>query len=149
MPNVEYIPGGAGQNSTRVCQWMLQVGNPPARATTLPLFAIGAPCSAPACPLQGHFLGSGWLSTAWRGKRMPQSAPASHAPVRSSALSPDEGYHGLHPQVKHATTYMGCIGDDEFGRKMTEVATEEGVNVSGCLTGMKGEALILMKGSSL
>jgi hypothetical protein len=25
MSNVEYIPGGAGQNSTRVCQWMLQV----------------------------------------------------------------------------------------------------------------------------
>ncbi|PNH11837.1 Adenosine kinase 1, partial [Tetrabaena socialis] len=55
MPNVEYIPGGAGQNSTRVCQWMLQ--------------------------------------------------------------------------VPHATTYMGCIGDDEFGSKMTEVATQEGVNV--------------------
>ncbi|KAG2444193.1 hypothetical protein HYH02_009131 [Chlamydomonas schloesseri] len=55
MSNVEYIPGGAGQNTTRICQWMLQ--------------------------------------------------------------------------VPHATSYMGCIGDDEFGRKMTEVATSEGVNV--------------------
>ncbi|GIL74984.1 hypothetical protein Vretimale_2585 [Volvox reticuliferus] len=55
MPNVEYIPGGAGQNTTRICQWMLQ--------------------------------------------------------------------------VQHACSYMGCIGDDEFGRKMTEVATKEGVNV--------------------
>lgn len=55
LPGCEYIPGGAGQNTTRVCQWMLQ--------------------------------------------------------------------------VPHATSYMGCIGDDEFGRKMTEVATQEGVNV--------------------
>lgn len=56
MPSVEYIPGGAGQNTTRVCQWMLQ--------------------------------------------------------------------------VPKATSYMGCIGDDEFGRKMTEEANKEGVNVS-------------------
>ncbi len=58
MPDVEYIAGGAGQNTTRVCQWMLQ--------------------------------------------------------------------------VPHATSYMGCIGDDEFGRMMTKVASAEGVNVSAC-----------------
>lgn len=52
---MEYIAGGAGQNSTRVAQWMLQ--------------------------------------------------------------------------VPHATSYMGCIGDDEFGRKMTETAKKDGVNV--------------------
>eukprot|EP00198_Chlamydomonas_reinhardtii_P004000 XP_001693336.1 flagellar associated protein, adenosine kinase-like protein [Chlamydomonas reinhardtii] len=59
LPNVEYIPGGAGQNTTRITQWMLQ--------------------------------------------------------------------------VPHATSYMGCIGDDEFGRKMTEVATAEGVNLDHLL----------------
>jgi sugar/nucleoside kinase (ribokinase family) len=55
MPSVEYIAGGAGQNSTRIAQWMLQV-----------------------------------------------------------------------PQ---ATAYMGCIGDDDFGRRMTETARKDGVNV--------------------
>ncbi|KAJ9515376.1 hypothetical protein QJQ45_016371 [Haematococcus lacustris] len=54
-PSVEYIAGGAGQNSIRVAQWMLQV-----------------------------------------------------------------------PQ---ATAYMGCIGDDEFGRTMTATAKADGVNV--------------------
>uniref|UniRef100_A0A7S0WY16 Adenosine kinase n=1 Tax=Chlamydomonas leiostraca TaxID=1034604 RepID=A0A7S0WY16_9CHLO len=54
-PDVEYIAGGAGQNSTRVAQWMLQ--------------------------------------------------------------------------VPHATSYMGCIGNDEFGKKMTETAQKDGVNV--------------------
>jgi adenosine kinase len=53
--DVDYIAGGAGQNTTRVCQWLLQYPN--------------------------------------------------------------------------ATTYMGCIGDDEFGRKMVETATKDGVNV--------------------
>lgn len=57
-PGVEYIPGGAGQNSTRVCQWMLQ--------------------------------------------------------------------------VPHATSYMGCIGADEFGGVMTKIAGGEGVNVRQC-----------------
>jgi adenosine kinase len=32
-------------------------------------------------------------------------------------------------QVPKATSYMGCIGDDAFGKKMTETATSEGVNV--------------------
>ncbi len=68
MENVEYIPGGAGQNTTRICQWMLQ--------------------------------------------------------------------------VPHATSYMGCIGEDEFGRKMTEVATAEGVNVSvGSILTLSGRRL--------
>ena len=53
---MEYIAGGAGQNSTRVVQWLLQ------------------------CP--------------------------------------------------GAAAYMGCIGNDEFGRKMTETAKSAGVNVS-------------------
>mmetsp|Transcript_18728 Transcript_18728/g.40269 ORF Transcript_18728/g.40269 Transcript_18728/m.40269 type:complete len:345 (+) Transcript_18728:106-1140(+) len=53
--DVEYIAGGAGQNTTRVLQWLLQ-----------------------------------------------------------------------YPQ---ATTYMGCIGNDDFGRKMIETATKDGVNV--------------------
>ncbi len=55
MPNVEYIAGGATQNSIRVAQWMLQVPG--------------------------------------------------------------------------ATTYMGCVGDDEFAKKMTETATKDGVQV--------------------
>jgi hypothetical protein len=55
MPNVEYIAGGATQNSIRVAQWMLQ---------------------------------------------MPG-----------------------------ASSYMGCIGDDEFGRKMSETASKDGVQV--------------------
>lgn len=54
-PDVEYIAGGAGQNSIRVAQWLLQT-----------------------------------------------------------------------PQ---ATAYMGCIGNDVFGQKMTETAKKDGVNV--------------------
>ena len=56
LPDVEYIPGGATQNSIRIAQWMLQV----------------------------------------------------------------EG----------ATSYMGCVGKDDFGNKMRETATQDGVNVS-------------------
>lgn len=56
MPNVEYIAGGATQNSIRIAQWMLQVPG--------------------------------------------------------------------------ATSYMGCIGQDEFAEKMTETAKKDGVNVS-------------------
>ncbi|MEW5317114.1 MAG: hypothetical protein WDW38_008442 [Sanguina aurantia] len=55
LPTVEYMAGGAGQNTTRVVQWLMQ--------------------------------------------------------------------------VPHATTYMGCIGDDEFGRKMSATASSAGVNV--------------------
>lgn len=54
-PNVEYIAGGATQNSIRVAQWMLQVPG--------------------------------------------------------------------------ATSYMGCIGKDEFGEAMTATAAKDGVNV--------------------
>ncbi len=82
LPGCEYIPGGAGQNTTRVCQWMLQ--------------------------------------------------------------------------VPHATSYMGCIGDDEFGRKMTEVATQEGINVRtgegswgcglGCAGALRGPWRVLPPG---
>lgn len=57
MSNVEYIAGGATQNSIRVAQWMLQ--------------------------------------------------------------SPG------------ATTYMGCVGDDDFAKKMTDTASKDGVQVSG------------------
>lgn len=32
-------------------------------------------------------------------------------------------------QVPNATSYMGCIGNDEFGKKMTETAKKDGVNV--------------------
>ena len=35
-----------------------------------------------------------------------------------------------HLQYPGATSYMGCIGDDEFGRKMSHVASQDGVNVS-------------------
>lgn len=56
LPDVEYIPGGATQNSVRIAQWMLQ--------------------------------------------------------------------------VKGATSYMGCVGKDDFGNKMRETATQDGVNVS-------------------
>jgi adenosine kinase len=55
MPNVEYIAGGATQNTIRVAQWMLQ--------------------SPGAC------------------------------------------------------SYMGCIGDDDFGKLMTKTASEDGVDV--------------------
>lgn len=55
MPDVQYIAGGATQNTIRVAQWMLQVPG--------------------------------------------------------------------------ATAYMGCIGDDEFGRRMTATAHGDGVNV--------------------
>lgn len=55
LSGVEYIPGGATQNSIRIAQWMLQVAG--------------------------------------------------------------------------ATSYMGCVGKDEFGTKMQETATKDGVNV--------------------
>jgi adenosine kinase len=55
MPNVEYIAGGATQNTIRVAQWMLQVPG--------------------------------------------------------------------------ASSYMGCIGDDDFGKLMTKTAAEDGVDV--------------------
>ncbi len=55
LPGVEYIPGGATQNSIRIAQWMLQVAG--------------------------------------------------------------------------ATSYMGCVGKDDFGKKMSEIATKDGVNV--------------------
>eukprot|EP00201_Polytomella_parva_P018417 CAMPEP_0175054004 /NCGR_PEP_ID=MMETSP0052_2-20121109/9251_1 /TAXON_ID=51329 ORGANISM="Polytomella parva, Strain SAG 63-3" /NCGR_SAMPLE_ID=MMETSP0052_2 /ASSEMBLY_ACC=CAM_ASM_000194 /LENGTH=346 /DNA_ID=CAMNT_0016318625 /DNA_START=12 /DNA_END=1052 /DNA_ORIENTATION=- len=55
LPTVEYMPGGAGQNTARVCQWMLQA---------------------------------------------PQAA-----------------------------SYFGCIGDDEFGKTMTDICKAQGVNV--------------------
>jgi adenosine kinase len=32
-------------------------------------------------------------------------------------------------QIPGASTYMGCIGDDEFGREMTEIASGDGMNV--------------------
>ncbi len=54
--DVQYIPGGATQNSIRIAQWMLQVPG--------------------------------------------------------------------------ATSYMGCIGKDEFGKVMTDTARGDGVNVS-------------------
>lgn len=54
--DVQYIPGGATQNSIRIAQWMLQVPG--------------------------------------------------------------------------ATSYMGCIGKDEFGKVMTDTAKGDGVNVS-------------------
>jgi sugar/nucleoside kinase (ribokinase family) len=59
-PDVEYIAGGAGQNSVRVAQWMLQ--------------------------------------------------------------------------VPHATSYMGCIGNDDFGSRMTEQAKKDGVDVGEICT---------------
>ncbi|KAL3159585.1 hypothetical protein ABBQ38_009998 [Trebouxia sp. C0009 RCD-2024] len=55
LSGVEYIPGGATQNSIRIAQWMLQVAG--------------------------------------------------------------------------ATSYMGCVGKDDFGTKMRETATKDGVNV--------------------
>ena len=56
LPGVEYIPGGATQNSIRIVQWMLQVAG--------------------------------------------------------------------------ATSYIGCVGKDDFGNKMRETASNDGVNVS-------------------
>lgn len=60
LPGVEYIPGGATQNSIRIAQWMLQVAG--------------------------------------------------------------------------ATSYMGCVGKDDFGKKMSEIATKDGVNVCPTVT---------------
>lgn len=34
-------------------------------------------------------------------------------------------------QVPGATSYMGCVGQDEFADKMTEAVRKDGVNVSG------------------
>ncbi len=64
LPGVEYIPGGATQNSIRIAQWMLQVAG--------------------------------------------------------------------------ATSYMGCVGKDDFGKKMSEIATKDGVNVCPTLTDSDG-----------
>ena len=56
LPGVEYIPGGATQNSIRIAQWMLQVAG--------------------------------------------------------------------------ATSYIGCVSKEDFGNKMRETASNDGVNVS-------------------
>jgi sugar/nucleoside kinase (ribokinase family) len=32
--------------------------------------------------------------------------------------------------VPGATSYMGCVGADEFAAEMTKTATQDGVNVS-------------------
>jgi adenosine kinase len=32
-------------------------------------------------------------------------------------------------QVPNATSYMGCIGEDDFGKRMRQTATQDGVNV--------------------
>lgn len=37
----------------------------------------------------------------------------------------------LPAQVPGATSYMGCVGDDEFAQEMTKTAGKDGVNVSG------------------
>lgn len=42
----------------------------------------------------------------------------------------------MHTQVPHATSYMGCIGADDFGNRMTEQAKKDGVNVSACFGSM-------------
>jgi adenosine kinase len=69
LPGVEYIPGGATQNSIRIAQWMLQVAG--------------------------------------------------------------------------ATSYMGCVGKDDFGKKMSEIATKDGVNVCATLTDSDGKSFPL------
>jgi len=69
LTGVEYIPGGATQNSIRIAQWMLQVAG--------------------------------------------------------------------------ATSYMGCVGKDDFGKKMSEIATKDGVNVRLTLTHSDGQSLPL------
>ena len=33
-------------------------------------------------------------------------------------------------QVRGATSYFGCVGEDEYAEKMRDIATAEGVNVS-------------------
>lgn len=66
LPGVEYIPGGATQNSIRIAQWLLQVPG--------------------------------------------------------------------------ATSYMGCVGKDDFGNKMRETATQDGVNVRADLRHALGHA---------
>jgi len=56
LPNVEYIAGGAGQNTARVCQWMLQKPG--------------------------------------------------------------------------AVSFLGCVGEDDFGHKLRDAATKDGVNAA-------------------
>ncbi len=75
LPGVEYIPGGATQNSIRIAQWMLQVAG--------------------------------------------------------------------------ATSYMGCVGKDDFGKKMSEIATKDGVNVCPTLTDSDRKVFPLHIGSTL
>jgi len=36
-------------------------------------------------------------------------------------------------QVPGATSYMGCVGDDEFAQEMTKTASKDGVNVGPLL----------------
>lgn len=92
-PDVGYIAGGAGQNSIRVAQWMLQVCR-----QLVPQAAWQAPALAPLKRLLIMLCHAG-------------------------------GAHAA--QVPHATAYMGCIGNDDFGAKMTETAKKDGVNVRG------------------
>lgn len=69
-PDVEYIAGGATQNTIRVAQWMLQ--------------------------------------------------------------------------TPKATSYIGCIGDDEFGKQMEKLASEGGVNVQYDIDQTTGTCAVLV-----
>jgi sugar/nucleoside kinase (ribokinase family) len=35
-------------------------------------------------------------------------------------------------QTSKATSYIGCIGEDDFGKQMQKLASEGGVNVICC-----------------
>lgn len=114
MGDVEYIAGGATQNSIRVAQWMLQVGT-----AGVVRVVCACPCSSGLLPAADT------LSVVCRASLGGTRHPAQCTPGvdhMSLVLSST--------QVPGATAYMGCVGDDEFAQEMTKTAAKDGVNVS-------------------
>jgi hypothetical protein len=138
--DVEYIAGGATQNSIRVAQWMLQVCVCVKAAEQCRQQHPRAHCG-----LQLTAKRTGTVTGLWRlvrGGRPTQPAnlagswPAvrqqrQHMHVTCLTACDRCCCRRLLLQVPGATAYMGCVGDDEFAQEMTKTASKDGVNVSG------------------
>ena len=129
---MEYIAGGATQNSIRVAQWMLQVGGGQRRWAAGHGWALGAgvPRLHKACCTQ--FAAQGVVHS-------PGPAAGPQALARGSSVRRPERRSATRPsplpcfprttQVPGATSYFGCVGSDHYAEELRKVAAQDGVNV--------------------
>jgi hypothetical protein len=143
--DVEYIAGGATQNSIRVAQWMLQVrgeaGTVPARRAWAgrAAAACAAALAAPEQPPAPERLAPPPPPPPAppRGGAPPPPPPprpprVAAAPLPTPSSPPRQIPTPIRAaQVQGATTYMGCVGDDEFAAELTSAAHKDGVQVGG------------------